>query len=163
PEDLEGWLFIGSGRDGDLVVAEQDRTGVTIAAPVVDALVRFIEENQIGAVVIDPFVSSHRVPENDNGAIDRGAKAWGRGAQVTGCAVELVHHTRKTGGGDVSVEDGRGAVALLAASRHARSLRPMLEQEADALGVEQADRRAYVRVDSGKANLSPSASSAVWF
>jgi RecA-family ATPase len=33
PADLEGWLFTGSGRDADLVVAEQDRFGVVVAAP----------------------------------------------------------------------------------------------------------------------------------
>lgn len=163
PADLEGWLFTGSGRDADLVVAEQDRFGVAIAAPVVDALIQFIGDNQIGAVVIDPFVSSHRVAENDNGAIDRVAKTWARIANATGCAVELVHHTRKTGGADVSVEDGRGASALLAAARHARTLRTMNEQEADSLGVERIDRPAYVRIDGGKANLSPPGTSAVWF
>ncbi|WGU42088.1 AAA family ATPase [Phenylobacterium sp. NIBR 498073] len=163
PADLEGWLFTGSGRDADLVVAEQDRFGVAVAAPVVDALIQFIGDNQIGAVVIDPFVSSHRVAENDNGAIDRVAKTWARIANATGCAVELVHHTRKTGGADVSVEDGRGASALLAAARHARTLRTMNEQEADSLGVERIDRPAYVRIDGGKANLSPPATAAVWF
>lgn len=163
PADLEGWLFTGSGRDADLVIAEQDRFGISIAAPVVDALVTFITEHQIGLVVIDPFVSSHRVAENDNGAIDRVVKTWARVANSTGCAVELVHHTRKTGGAEVSVQDGRGASALLAAARHARTLRTMNEQEADSLGVERIDRQAYVRIDGGKANLSPSASGAVWF
>lgn len=163
PADLEGWLFTGSGRDADLVIAEQDRFGISIAAPAVDALIGFITDHQIGAVVIDPFVSSHRVAENDNGAIDRVVKTWARVANATGCAVELVHHTRKTGGAEVSVEDGRGASALLAAARHARTLRTMNEQEADSLGVERIDRQAYVRIDGGKANLSPPASGAVWF
>ncbi len=163
PADLEGWLFTGSGRDADLVIAEQDRFRTSIATPVVDALIRFIGEHQIGAVVIDPFVSSHRVAENDNGAIDRVVKTWARIANATGCAVELVHHSRKTGGTDVSVEDGRGASALLAAVRHARTLRTMSEPEADSLGVERADREFYVRIDGGKANLSPPASGAVWF
>jgi hypothetical protein len=156
-------LFTGSGRDADLVVAEQDRSGVAIATPVVEALIQFIGANQIGAVVIDPFVSSHRVAENDNGAIDRVVKTWARVANATGCTVELVHHTRKTGGADVSVEDGRGASALLAAARHARTLRTMNDQEADSLGVQRDDRQAYVRIDGGKANLSPPASGAVWF
>ena len=39
----------------------------------------------------------------------------------------------------------------------------MNEQEADSLGVERADRAAYVRIDGGKANLSPPATAAVWF
>lgn len=161
-EDLEGWLFIGSGRDADLVIAEQDRNGVIVAKPVVDALIQFIGDNEIGAVVIDPFVSSHRVAENDNGAIDRVAKTWGRIADATDCAIDLAHHTRKTGGADVSVEDGRGASALLAAARSARTLRTMTDQEADRLGIERRNRHAYVRVDNGKANLAPPAD-AVWF
>jgi AAA domain len=163
PVDLEGWLFTGSGRDADLVIAEQDRNGISIAAPVVDALVTFIAEHQIGLVVIDPFVSSHRVAENDNGAIDRVVKTWAKVANITGCTVELVHHTRKTGGAEVSVEDGRGASALLAAARYARTLRAMNEKEADYLGVQRTDREAYVRIDGGKANLSPPASGAFWF
>ena len=32
-------------------------------------------------LIIDPFVSSHEVPENDNGAMDRIVKEWGRVAQ----------------------------------------------------------------------------------
>lgn len=163
PFDLEGWLFTGSGRDADLIIAEQERSGIVIAVPVVEALIEFIRENEIGMVVIDPFVSSHRVTENDNGAIDRVVKTWARIADRTGCAVELVHHTRKTGGAEVTVEDGRGASALLAAARHARTLRTMSDQEADSLGVERPERQAYVRIDSGKANLSPPASGAVWF
>jgi hypothetical protein len=39
----------------------------------------------------------------------------------------------------------------------------MNEQEADSLGVERIDRPAYVRIDGGKANLSPPATAAVWF
>ena len=162
-EDLENWLFTGSGRDAELVVAEQIRGETTVAHPVVDSLIAFIGENQIGHVVIDPFVSIHRVTENDNSAIERVAKAWGRVAQATGCSVDLVHHTRKTGTGEVTVEDGRGAVALLAAARHARTLRPMNETEADSFGIERGERSSYVRVDSGKANLAPPASKAVWF
>jgi hypothetical protein len=162
-EDIEGWLFLGSGRDADLVIAEQSSEGVTIADPVVGAVTAFLRANEIGAVFIDPFVSSHRVNENDNNAIDRVAKTWGRIVHETGCAADLVHHMRKTGSAEVSVEDARGAVALVAAARHARTLRPMTEHEADALGVERDDRRFYVRIDDGKANLAPRASKATWF
>ena len=162
-DDIEGWLFFGSGRDADLVIAEQGRNGITVAEPVVGGVIQFIRDKKIDVVVIDPFVSSHRVIENDNGAIDRVVKAWGRIASATDGAVDVVHHTRKTGGADVTVEDGRGAVALLAAARHARTLRPMSDEEADRLGVERLDRWSYIRVDSGKANLTPPAAKANWF
>jgi hypothetical protein len=152
PRDLQG-LFVNSGRDTELIIAEQTRNGTVICAPVVEAVKQTIVENEIGLVIIDPFVSSHRVAENDNGAIDAVAKTWSRIADETGCAVELVHHSRKTGGGEVSVEDGRGAVALLAAARSARVLNPMTEDDAARANVE--NRRLYFRVDNGKSNLAP--------
>jgi len=152
PHDLQG-LFVNSGRDTELIIAEQTRNGTVICAPVVKAVKQTIIENEIGLVIIDPFVSSHRVAENDNGAIDAVAKTWSRIADETGCAIELVHHSRKTGGGEVSVEDGRGAVALLAAARSARVLNPMTEDDAARANVE--NRRLYFRVDNGKSNLAP--------
>jgi hypothetical protein len=120
---------------------------------VVQELIRTIQENAIDVVIIDPFVSSHQVSENDNTAIDRVVKLCAKIAEVTGCAVELVHHVRKTGGNEVTVEDGRGAVALLAAARSARVLNRMSETEAASAGVEK--RGTYFRIDNGKANLAP--------
>ncbi|MCJ2069669.1 AAA family ATPase [Methylobacterium sp. J-030] len=152
-EDIEGHLFVNSGRDDPIVIAEQKRDGVTIAVPVVEALKATIRENGIDVVQIDPFVSCHAVNENDNGAIDRVAKLWGKIADETGCAIELVHHTRKTGGNETVMEDMRGAVALLSAARSGRILNIMSGEEAERAGVEQ--RRLYFRVDNGKANLAP--------
>jgi hypothetical protein len=161
--DIEGWLSTGSGRDAELVIAEQGRDGARVSAPEVDALIAMILEREIGLVVIDPFVSSHRVPENDNGGIDRVVKAWARIAQETGCAVHLVHHVRKTNGHEATVEDGRGASALHAAARHVRVLNVMGEAEAARVGVDQMKRRSYVRIDDGKTNLTPPAAAAEWF
>lgn len=160
-EDLEGRLFVGTGRDADLVIAEQTRDGTEICRPHVDALTTMIRDLRIDVVIIDPFISSHRVTENDNNAIERVAKTWARIAEDTSCAVELVHHTRKDkGGSEVTVEDGRGAVALLAAARSARVLNPMTTQEAERAGVEA--HRSYFRVDNGKANLAPPSEKSDW-
>ncbi|WP_286159040.1 AAA family ATPase [Methylobacterium sp. Leaf456] len=159
-EDIEGHLFVNSGRDTEMVLAEQTRAGITIAVPVVEAVKATIRENGIDVVIIDPFVSSHRVSENDNGAIDRVAKLWARIADETGCAVELIHHARKTNGAEVTMEDGRGAVALLAAARSGRILNVMSPEEAKQAGVEQ--RRLHFRVDNGKANLAPPPEGTSW-
>lgn len=160
-EDYAGGLFVNSGRDTEIVIAEQTKSGTTIAAPVVDAVKATILENDIGLVVIDPFVSSHRVSENDNMAIDAVAKTWTRIADETGCAVELVHHVRKTNGGEITVEDGRGAVALLAAARSARVLNSMTEEEAARWNVE--NRRIHFRAHNGKSNLALPSERATWF
>ncbi|MBA9069930.1 hypothetical protein FHR71_003691 [Methylobacterium sp. RAS18] len=161
PQDIGGRLFINSGRDTEINIAQQNRDGVTIAAPVVEAIKATIRENRIDVVIIDPFVSSHRVSENDNGAIDRVAKTWARMAEETNCAVELIHHARKTNGAEVTIEDSRGAVALLSAARSARTLNGMTKEEAERAGVES--RRAYFRVDNGKANLAPPPEGSTWF
>ena len=41
-------------------------------------------------------------------------------ADATNTAIDLAHHSRKTGGAEVTMEDGRGAVVLLNAVRSAR-------------------------------------------
>ena len=66
------------------------------------------------------------------------AKTWTGIADVTNTAIDLAHHTRKTGGAEVTVEDGRGAVALLNAVRSARVLNMMTEDEAAKAGVTTA-------------------------
>jgi hypothetical protein len=159
--DFEGRLFVDSGRDMEMVIAEQTRDGAQVVAPVIDAIKATILANKIDVVIIDPFVSSHRVTENDNGAIDRVAKAWAKIADDTGCAVELVHHVRKTNNAEVTVEDGRGAVALLSAARSARVLNVMTEDEGARAGVEH--RRLHFRVDNGKSNLAPPPEKSDWY
>ena len=98
PEDIGNRLFVDSGRDQPLVIATMTRDGAMIVRPVVDALVAEIIDKQIDVIVIDPFVSCHEVPENDNTAQDMVVKEWGRVAERGNCAVHLVDHTRKMGG-----------------------------------------------------------------
>ncbi len=161
PAEIEGRLFLNSGREDVICIAVQDRLGVRVAEPNVDAITRTIRENAIDVVIIDPFVSSHAVTENDNNAIDRVAKTWARIADATNTAIELVHHSRKNGGSETTVEDGRGAVALLAAARAARVLNVMTKEEAERAGVER--HHEYVRIDDGKANLTPMSEASQWF
>ena len=162
PHDLEGWLFLGSGRDAGITIAKSDAAGALIIEPNVERVVSEIQAHKIDVVVIDPFVSSHKVAENDNGAIDTVAKEWGRIAGKTNTAVELVHHTRKTNGAEITVEDGRGAGSLLAAARSGRVLNPMSKDEAERAGVESP--YPFFRVEDGKANMSPrSPQGADWY
>jgi hypothetical protein len=160
--DLGGRLFINSGRDTEIVVATQGKNGVTIAQPVIEAMTATILGNWIDVVICDPFVSSHAVNENDNGAINTVATIWAKLADHTGTAIELVHHARKTGGNEVTMEDSRGAVALLAKVRAGRVLNGMTKDEAERAGVET--RGTYFRVDRGKGNLAPpSTDASTWY
>lgn len=159
--EVAGRLFLDTGRRQEIIIAEQGRDGTKIATPLEKRLIEQISANKIGLLIIDPFVSSHRVTENDNNAIDAVAKTWARIADVTGCAIELVHHVRKTNGAEVTVEDGRGASALIAAVRSARVLNQMSAEEAERAGVE--NRRTFFKVENGKANLTIPSDKAAWF
>lgn len=155
PADIGDRLFLDSGREQDLVVAIQDKAGVKIVAPIVEAVVEQLKRNRIDVMIIDPFVSTHGVPENDNGAIDKVAKLWAHIADECNVAIEVVHHVRKTSDRDASVEDSRGAVSLLAAARSARVLNRMTAAQAEQAGIESEERLSFFNVQYGKANLSP--------
>lgn len=159
--ELDGQLFLNSGRDTEIVIATTTRSGTVIAQPVVDAMKATIRENGIDVVYLDPFVACHGASENDNGAINAVAKTIARMADETNTAWDLVHHSRKTGGAEITVEDGRGASALLAAARSGRVLNPMTKDEAERAGVEKP--RGFFRVDNGKANLAPPPDKSEWF
>ena len=160
-EDCRGKLFINSGRDSQVVVAEMIRGEIKVQRPLVEAVKATIIANQIDVMIVDPFVSSHRVNENDNAAIDVVAREWARIADATGCAIDLVHHARKVGDVEVTVEAARGASAMISAARSARALNQMTAEEAKKAGVE--NRRTYFRVTTGKANMSPAPESSQWF
>ena len=159
--DIGNRLFLDTGREQPIVLGEQTRDGAMIFKPVVDAYIDTMKKNAIDVAIIDPFVSSHRVTENDNNAIDRISKQWSAIADECRASIKQVHHSRKTGGAEVTVEDARGAGALIAAARSARSLNQMSEEEATQIGID--NRRFYFRTDNGKANLAPPAESAHWY
>jgi 5S rRNA maturation endonuclease (ribonuclease M5) len=160
--DVSDRLFVDGSQNAPIIMARQDRNGVQIAMPVVQMSWGPFAPIALTCSLIDPFVSSHAVGENDNGAIEQVVRQWRDIARETGCAIDLLHHPRKTGGAEVKVEDSRGAGSLIAAARAVRVLNVMSEDEATKAGVE--DRRWYFRVDSGgKSNLSAPAACAEWY
>jgi hypothetical protein len=161
PSELAGRLFVNSGRDSKIVIAVQSRTGASVDHATVEAIINTIRANKIGLMIVDPFIASHRVAENDNPSMELVASTWAHIAEVTGCAIELVHHARKTGGADVTTEDGRGGGAILAKVRSARTLNGMSRTEADKAGVK--NHRQFFKVQNGKSNLSPSTDAADWY
>ncbi len=161
PAELDDWLFIDSGRDARIVIAESTRDGAKTTRPVVEAVIAAIRKNLIDVMSVDPFVSSHHVAENDNNGMDSVVKEWSGIADATNSAIELVHHSRKTNGAEVTVEDARGASAVVSATRSARVINTMTKQEAVNAGV--ANNRVHFRCENGKANLAPPPDAADWF
>jgi len=154
PEDMGGRLFIDTGRERALCTAVEVRGEVTIVKPEIDALAAEIKARGIDVLTVDPFISSHQVDENASGSIDLVAKEWASLADRCNCAIELVHHTRKTNGGEATTEDGRGSSALLAAARSGRVLNRMSDDLREQAGVTD-DPATYFAITRDKANLAP--------
>jgi hypothetical protein len=160
--DIEDRFYLDSGRDQSFVIARQDRNGITIAEPVRDSIIDEVRLRQIVQLTVDPFVHSHDVGENDNGAIAAVVKQWAHVADVTGTAVELVHHPRKLAPGiEISVDDVRGGGSFVAGTRSVRLLAWMTEQEYEQAGVLD-ERHRYFRIINGKGNLHLAPEHATW-
>jgi hypothetical protein len=126
----------------------------------------FIKKNTIDVFMLDPLISFHRVSENLNEHMDMLLKeGLGGVASRTRAAGEVFHHVGKPkpGANETTVEDARGASAILAAVRSARVLNRMTAKEASALGHIMNDdmRRRHIRIGNGKANKAP-AGKAEW-
>jgi len=163
PETCGDRLFLDSGLEGDgLCIALDMHEGVVIE-PVVEALVAELQRRKIDVLVIDPFVSSHGVSENDNGAIDKVVKTWARIAKRAGCSIVLVHHTKKLGTDKVTAEASRGASSLVSAARVTLVLNRMDKEEAKHFGIaKDRERKRLFTVQDDKANRAP-AEDAEWF
>lgn len=162
PEHVDGRLFVDSGRDQRCVIATETEYGARIAQPVYEQIKAQIIERKIDVLIIDPFVSSHEVSENDNRAIDAVVKAWGRLADECNCSINLVHHVRKGNGTEANADSARGAKALVDAARSVIVFNRMSPDEASLAGVAEDQRGFYFRTQNDKANLAPP-DKAAWY
>lgn len=165
-ETLEGQLFMNSGFIDPYILAKKTDQGVT-ATPMVDHIIKEIRGNNITLLVLDPFVSVHTVPENSNEEQQQVINVIRRIAGETGCAVLLIHHTKKTGGDSEAhagvADDSRGASAVVAALRNAQTLARMNPATADKLGFSKEDRRRMIRMDWAKSNYTLPPENSTWY
>lgn len=161
-EDLGDRFFVDSGRDHPLCTAITSKNQTIIQRPIIDAVIAEIRARQIDVFIVDPFISSHQVSENDNPAMDAVAKEWGKVADATNCAIHLVHHTRKLGSdAEVTAESSRGGKALTDAAREVRAINRMSAEEGVKFGV--TNHRSFFRMYSDKANMAPPAEISDWY
>jgi AAA domain len=161
PFDELGALALDSSRDVAIIIAKMRDGSTTIDRAVFDRLCQRLIETKIDVLILDPFGSFHRSDENDNSAIKAVIDALAKVADKANCAIHIVHHSRKTNGGETGTEDSRGASALIDTARSTRSLNRMSDKEAKAVGI--ANRGLFFRVDKGKANLTAPAEHATWY
>ncbi|MCP3397139.1 AAA family ATPase [Bradyrhizobium sp. CCGB20] len=166
PKVLNEKLFVDSGRDQSFVVVTQRGRETKVVEPVVEAIIAEVRGKGIDVLIIDPFVSTHEVEENDNNKIQQVANQFTRIANETNASVELVHHINKASGdgkSEVTAVSGRGAGALKDKARAVRVINTMSEKEAKKAGIDPKDRFSYFRVTNVKANMSKRSGQADWY
>ncbi|MES9950055.1 MAG: AAA family ATPase [Candidatus Thiodiazotropha sp.] len=165
-ESLEGRLFMNSGFIDPYLLARKTDQGVT-ATPMVDHLIKEILKSNITLLVLDPFVSVHSVPENSNEEQQQVINVIRRIAGETGCAVLMIHHTKKTGGDSEAhagvADNSRGASAVVAALRNAQTLARMNTVTAEKLELSNEERRRMIRMDWAKSNYTLPPEVSTWY
>lgn len=166
PSDIGDRLYTDTGREQTITLGQIARGEITLKEELFQELEAEIIARQIDVFILDPFVSAHRMGENDNNAIDAVIKRLGKLAERANCAVEIVHHVRKPSGGNknaTDVNDARGASALVGGVRSARVLNVMNEDIAGAIdGFNMDDRFSYFSVSNGKANMTKRSGEGKW-
>ncbi len=161
-DEIAGRLFMDGEDTIGMTLAVENRDGIQQNDALLALMRDKIIENNIGLVIIDPFVSVHEVNENSNSAIQVVVAMLRRLARETGAAIHVVHHVRKGNGDDATVDSVRGAGSLIGAARAARVINRVSADDAVKLGIPDIEARGMFRVDDGKANLAPPAEAAVY-
>jgi RecA-family ATPase len=157
-DDLGARLWAQSVRNQPMHIATLDKGAAVINGFVAQQMIEFIGRNKIDVFMVDPLVSFHSVRENDNGDMDLVIKqGFGAVASKTNSAGELYYHPGKPKPGqlETTVDDGRGASAVLWGVRSARVLNCMTRAQATQIRVPEQERRRYIRISNGKANMGP--------
>jgi DNA polymerase I-like protein with 3'-5' exonuclease and polymerase domains len=161
--EVNGWLFLSApgAKVGKLV--ELDDKGRAFRGALASILEEAIARRQIDLVALDPFVKTHAVEENVNKQIDAVVEVLTELAIKYDIAVDTPHHTRKGPADPGNADRGRGASAQKDAGRLIYTLTTMSAEEAKAFGIEDEERHALIRMDSGKVNIAPKLWKAKWF
>jgi hypothetical protein len=157
--DLVDRLFIASGRDAGVVLAEGEQ-GI-INEKVFDFLGKMIDQTGADVLVLDPLANMTTSPETNEVFRLFGARLSAL-ANEKDISIEIIHHTRKLQpGGEANHEDARKGSALVNEIQPVRVLNNMTSAEAHKAGLET--HVDHFRVDDGKANLARRAERASWW
>jgi len=166
--EIRANVYVTSGYGHPYLIARRDKDYNIVTTPNVDKIIEEIKRKEIVYLVADPLITMHEGSENDNNEIQKAVDSFKKIASETGVAIELVHHTRKSGGGDSEAhagdaEAGRGASALKDASRIAVTLARMSKTTAKENEIDWEIGRRLVRLDQGKGNFALPDEQASWF
>jgi hypothetical protein len=162
---LEDTFFYISGYEKKYMLSEMSE-GFQKETAFAGDLIKYILDKDIGLVIVDPLVSTHDSPENENTAMDKVMSIYRRVAAKTAASITLIHHTRKqnTKGSSADNADiARGASAFKDAVRVVATLTPMSKAEAQKLTFDDQKQSRHFRLDLAKQNFSPACVNETWF
>jgi hypothetical protein len=162
PEQIADRLFCDSVFDiprDARKVATLKNGAVAASESAISSLKGGIKDKKVDVLILDPLKKFHGVKENDNDMMDEVMSIFSEIAMELDMNIEVLHHTRKpssgSAGAPMTVDDGRGADAIIAAARSARIINGMSPKDAPSLGIEESEVWRYTRIDNGKANMAP--------
>src|SRR5262249_31354612 len=155
-EEIADGLFFDSVFDlprGAVKLATLKGMTVTPNERAITALKVGIKAKQMDVLILDPLRKFHGVRESDNDQMDEVMSLLSEIAMDNDVAIEVLHHTRNPTGSSnqpLTVDDSRGADAIIAAVRSARIMNVLAAKAAADIGVEEAEAWRYTRIDNGK-------------
>ena len=165
PEDLgNARLTVPAKGELKLKLAKQIRQGeIEPDQTEINKLIKYLRENEIDVVIIDPLRKTHRVAENDNVAMGEVIEIYEQVAEQANCAVLIVHHVRKGNGNETTVDSLRGAVSIVNAARSVEMMEAMTKGQGEDFGLAEGRYKYFFRAFSGKLNFAPPIDEGDWY
>ena len=166
-ENGEPMLFLNSGVEFPLLLAQRTDVGTIRKAKIAAQLAKEIKERGIGLAMFDPLVELHEAVENDNVQM-RSVMSVVRDIAVhADCATMLAAHTKKP-----PVASSDGFAGEMDAARGASSQFGVIRIGATLFSASPKDAKIwnmtgshldYVRLDIAKNNLARRTGEPIWF
>jgi hypothetical protein len=163
PELIKGWIHYCTPSGLKLLQTGPRGDHHAIPGALYEELRQIIKKFKIDLASVDPFVKAHGVSENDNNLIDQVCTMLADLSHEFDIAVDLISHARKGASEPGDAERDRGASAKRDAGRLMRTLTSMTTDNAALFGIDEKDRRDFIRLDDAKMNITRRSPDAMWF
>lgn len=153
-DDVLANLRLNSGRDRQIKIVDTGPDGSFRVKPDKAALVAELVRDGIDLLIVDPYLRSHGVSENDNEAQDEVMRLFNEIAEEARVGIVLVHHTKK-GAVAGDMDSLRGGSTQIGGARSAFTITNFAKEDAKKFGLTDEQRAQIKRVDDAKNNMAP--------
>jgi len=153
------YITLVSGEDVDLRLVKLENRNAVRNYEIASKLVTAARHPDCVMIALDPMIQLHELNENDNRDMTFVMDFLKKIAKDARVAMLLAHHTSKlpmaaTQGYVGNTDTGRGASAIVYASRAAFTLHFPTEKDVSEMALTDEEQRRLVRLDNGKSNYA---------